>query len=96
MFSNKIGVGYDKRIGNSLRLELDAWDPDEPKLDARFLWRLGEQWDLTLGASSILSGTDPFIGVRRLAQLIRRAPTKVDPTLTAPTTTLGREGTDGQ
>lgn len=96
VYGNKIGVGYDTRIGNSLRLELDTWDPDDLKLDARFLWRLGEQWDLTLGASSILSGTDPFVGIRRSARLIRRQPTKADLIRTAPITAPLTDPAGGQ
>lgn len=69
LFANELGVGYDHQLSDRFRLELDAWDPDDPRLEARGLWRLSDCWDLTLGASEVFAGTEPFIGLRRSASL---------------------------
>lgn len=74
LFANEIGIGYDHRVSDRLRLEFDAWDPDDPRLDARALWRVNDCWDLTLGATEVFAGSSPFIGIRRYVDVGGKRP----------------------
>lgn len=64
IFANKLGLGCDYLFSPSLGFEAEVWDPDDPRLDARALWRLGTDWDLFVGADDIFSQTQPFVGLR--------------------------------
>lgn len=65
VLGNKFGVGLDYPFGRRLSVELDAWNQNDPRLDVRGTLGLGRDWRLLFGATEVLSGTDPFIGLRR-------------------------------
>ncbi len=78
ILGNKVGIGLDYPLRDRWSLELDAWNPNDPRLDVRGLCGVAPGWDLLLGANRVLGGTDPFIGLRRNFAF-RRPPTGVAP-----------------
>ncbi len=64
IYASKLSVGLStpSALGNQLRL--DAYDPNNPTLDARALFRLNRDFSLWLGADSLFKRTTPLLGVQ--------------------------------
>jgi ABC-type transporter Mla subunit MlaD len=66
LIGGKLGAGLEYEIGSGTRVELEAWNPDENRLDLRSYFGLGGGWELTAGVDRLLHENDPFIGVQRV------------------------------
>jgi phospholipid/cholesterol/gamma-HCH transport system substrate-binding protein len=64
IYAGKPAIGYDRRLSSRFNAELDLWDPDNHKFDMRLRYHMRPSLDLTIGAHEVLSGTDPFVGLR--------------------------------
>lgn len=63
LHASKLGVGFDwgKHPGTSFRV--DAYDPNNFKLDAKALFKLDNNFSFSLGADSLFKHTTPLFGI---------------------------------
>jgi ABC-type transport system involved in resistance to organic solvents, periplasmic component len=64
LYASKLGIGFDWGTKPGTNFRLDAYDPNNPRLDARALLKINEDFSLWLGADSLFKKTTPLIGVR--------------------------------
>jgi phospholipid/cholesterol/gamma-HCH transport system substrate-binding protein len=62
-YDSRLALGLDHSLSSRLSIGLDAWDPDDPRLEVRGRFGLSDGLDLTFGATDVFTGTDPFIGI---------------------------------
>ncbi len=64
VYASKLGVGMDWQSAPFSRFVIDAYDPNNLKVDARGLFKLNNDFALWLGADSIFKHTTPLMGLR--------------------------------
>jgi len=64
IYASKLGVGVDWQTSNLGKFRIDMFNPNNPQLDARALFRVNEDFSIWLGADSLMKRTTPLIGVR--------------------------------
>ena len=64
LYASKLGVGFDWGTKPGTNFRLDAYDPNNIRLDARALLRINDDFSLWLGADSLFKQTTPLIGIR--------------------------------
>jgi phospholipid/cholesterol/gamma-HCH transport system substrate-binding protein len=64
VYASKLGVGFDWGSTPGTSFRLDAYDPNNFKVDARGLFKINNDFSFWLGADSLFKRTTPLIGVR--------------------------------
>ena len=64
IYANKAGIGYDVTPQARSSVEVDLWNPNDPRLDLRGSFGLTSHVDALLGFNDVGSETEPFVGVR--------------------------------
>jgi phospholipid/cholesterol/gamma-HCH transport system substrate-binding protein len=64
LYAGKLGVGLDWGAAEKSRFRLDAYDPNDLRLDAKALIRLNPDFSVWAGADNIFKRTTPLVGIR--------------------------------
>jgi phospholipid/cholesterol/gamma-HCH transport system substrate-binding protein len=64
LYASKLGAGLDVNLPRGVQLRLDAYDPNQLRVDSRAFFRLNDDFSLWVGAEGWLRRTTPSLGVR--------------------------------
>lgn len=64
LYGGKLGVGLDSTVPPGVDLRLDAWNPNDLRLDARAYFKLNDDFTLWVGSEGLLKRTTPTLGLR--------------------------------
>jgi len=64
LYASKLGLGLDFGLGPGVGMWLDAYDPNNLKVDSRVYFRLNRDFSLWVGVEGLFSDTTPTMGLR--------------------------------
>ncbi|MEN6371649.1 MAG: MlaD family protein [Armatimonadota bacterium] len=56
IYASRIGIGYDRILGDNLRLSLDLYHPDDPRLETKMRYDFAPDMGIWAGADDIFDG----------------------------------------
>jgi phospholipid/cholesterol/gamma-HCH transport system substrate-binding protein len=64
LYASKLGVGYDKILGRDLSMHLDLYQPNSPRLEAKFKYNFSPNLGAWGGVTNVFDEPEALLGIQ--------------------------------